>query len=217
MGSFYSLPPSCGKQLFKMPDCVLIGSGLFFRQGERGASRSLCPVLFPDALHQGFSIPPNPSEDIDRPGASGRPLNAAVCKRRRFKKRIAASETGGGQSHPCVGMQSLNGVNTQAPPPRAIAVSVGFEYESCLDLILWEKRTAALQGYELDASSMGGWTLDKHHILDVQNGEQTFISLKIIITAIKTTAEMTNGTNVCTRFKNKMVRKMWCADIFHLY
>uniref|UniRef100_A0A672SQP1 Teneurin transmembrane protein 3 n=1 Tax=Sinocyclocheilus grahami TaxID=75366 RepID=A0A672SQP1_SINGR len=62
-------------------------------------------------------------------------------------------------------------------------VSVGFEYESCLDLILWEKRTAILQGYELDASSMGGWTLDKHHILDVQNGilykgngENVFIS-----------------------------------------
>ncbi|RXM34198.1 Teneurin-3 [Acipenser ruthenus] len=49
-------------------------------------------------------------------------------------------------------------------------VSVGFEYESCLDLILWEKRTAILQGYELDASNMGGWTPDKHHVLDVQNG-----------------------------------------------
>ncbi|XP_070769257.1 teneurin-3 isoform X7 [Enoplosus armatus] len=49
-------------------------------------------------------------------------------------------------------------------------VSVGFEYESCLDLILWEKRTAILQGYELDASNVGGWTLDKHHILDLQNG-----------------------------------------------
>ncbi|XP_053714235.1 teneurin-3-like isoform X3 [Synchiropus splendidus] len=62
-------------------------------------------------------------------------------------------------------------------------VSVGFEYESCLDLILWEKRTALLQGYELDASNIGGWTLDKHHILDVQegilykgNGENVFIS-----------------------------------------
>ncbi|XP_056620478.1 teneurin-3 isoform X3 [Triplophysa dalaica] len=62
-------------------------------------------------------------------------------------------------------------------------VSVGFEYESCLDLILWEKRTAILQGYELDASNMGGWTLDKHHVLDVQNGilykgngENVFIS-----------------------------------------
>ncbi|KAK2891083.1 hypothetical protein Q8A67_013726 [Cirrhinus molitorella] len=49
-------------------------------------------------------------------------------------------------------------------------VSVGFEYESCLNVILWEKRTATLQGYELEASNMGGWSLDKHHILDVPNG-----------------------------------------------
>lgn len=52
-----------------------------------------------------------------------------------------------------------------------LSVSVGYEYESCLDLTLWEKRTAVLQGYELDASNMGGWTLDKHHVLDVQNGK----------------------------------------------
>ncbi|KAM8848733.1 teneurin-3 isoform 2-T2 [Synchiropus picturatus] len=64
-------------------------------------------------------------------------------------------------------------------------VSVGYEYESCLDLVLWEKRTAVLQGYELDASNMGGWMLDKHHILDVQkgilykgSGENQFISLQ---------------------------------------
>ncbi|XP_021439786.2 teneurin-3-like isoform X2 [Oncorhynchus mykiss] len=64
-------------------------------------------------------------------------------------------------------------------------VSVGYEYESCLDVILWEKRTAILQGYELDASNMGGWMLDKHHVLDIQNGilykgsgENQFISLQ---------------------------------------
>ncbi|XP_059502567.1 teneurin-4 isoform X6 [Stegostoma tigrinum] len=62
-------------------------------------------------------------------------------------------------------------------------VSVGYEYESCPDLILWEKRTAVLQGYELDASNLGGWTLDKHHALNIQssilhkgNGENNFIS-----------------------------------------
>ncbi|XP_073476803.1 teneurin-2 isoform X4 [Aquarana catesbeiana] len=49
-------------------------------------------------------------------------------------------------------------------------VSVGFEYETCLGLILWEKRTAALQGYELDPSNLGGWSLDKHHILNVKSG-----------------------------------------------
>lgn len=60
----------------------------------------------------------------------------------------------------------------------SLTVSVGYEYESCLDLTLWEKRTAILQGYELDASNMGGWTLDKHHVLDVQNGK-FLLTLKV--------------------------------------
>lgn len=51
------------------------------------------------------------------------------------------------------------------------AVSVGYEYESCPDLILWEKRTAILQGYEIEASKLGGWSLDKHHALNIQTGE----------------------------------------------
>ncbi|XP_061484946.1 teneurin-4 isoform X1 [Rhineura floridana] len=62
-------------------------------------------------------------------------------------------------------------------------VSVGYEYESCPDLILWEKRTAVLQGYEIDASKLGGWSLDSHHALNIQsgilhkgNGENQFIS-----------------------------------------
>ncbi|XP_048370698.1 teneurin-1 [Sphaerodactylus townsendi] len=62
-------------------------------------------------------------------------------------------------------------------------VSVGYEYETCPDFILWEKRTVVLQGFELDASNLGGWSLDKHHILNTQsgivhkgNGENIFIS-----------------------------------------
>ncbi|XP_035288814.1 teneurin-4 isoform X4 [Anguilla anguilla] len=62
-------------------------------------------------------------------------------------------------------------------------ISVGFEYELCPDLILWEKRTAVLQGYESVASNLGGWALDKHHALNIQsgilhkgNGENNFIS-----------------------------------------
>eukprot|EP00062_Callorhinchus_milii_P001146 gi/632936225/ref/XP_007893009.1/ PREDICTED: teneurin-1 [Callorhinchus milii] len=62
-------------------------------------------------------------------------------------------------------------------------VSVGYEYETCPDLILREKRTAVLQGFEKDASNLGGWSLDKHHVLNVQsgilhkgNGENHFIS-----------------------------------------
>lgn len=60
-------------------------------------------------------------------------------------------------------------------------MSVGYEYESCLDLTLWEKRTAILQGYELDASNMGGWTLDKHHVLDVQNGKEFIFFLIVLL------------------------------------
>ncbi|XP_031714021.1 teneurin-2 [Anarrhichthys ocellatus] len=52
----------------------------------------------------------------------------------------------------------------------AAVVSVGYEYESCASLILWEKRTATLQGYELDPTSLGGWSLDKHHILNTRSG-----------------------------------------------
>ncbi|KAM5146383.1 teneurin-1 isoform 2-T2 [Mantella aurantiaca] len=62
-------------------------------------------------------------------------------------------------------------------------VSVGYEYESCPDLVLWEKRTVTLQGFEMDASNLGGWTFNKHHILNPQNGilykgdgENVFIS-----------------------------------------
>lgn len=57
-------------------------------------------------------------------------------------------------------------------------VSVGFEYESCPDLILWEKRTAVLQGYETTASKLGGWTVDKHHALNIQSGESTKYSFE---------------------------------------
>ncbi|XP_015674820.1 teneurin-2, partial [Protobothrops mucrosquamatus] len=49
-------------------------------------------------------------------------------------------------------------------------VSVGFEYETCPSLILWEKRTALLQGFELDPSNLGGWSLDKHHVLNIKSG-----------------------------------------------
>ncbi|XP_029439692.1 teneurin-2 [Rhinatrema bivittatum] len=49
-------------------------------------------------------------------------------------------------------------------------VSVGFEYETCPGLILWEKRTTVLQGFELIPSNLGGWSLDKHHILNVRSG-----------------------------------------------
>ncbi|XP_058297334.1 teneurin-1 [Hylobates moloch] len=48
-------------------------------------------------------------------------------------------------------------------------VSVGYEYETCPDFILWEQRTVVLQGFEMDASNLGGWSLNKHHILNPQS------------------------------------------------
>ncbi|NXA45903.1 TEN1 protein, partial [Nothocercus julius] len=62
-------------------------------------------------------------------------------------------------------------------------VSVGYEYETCPDFILWEKRTVILQGFEMDAANLGGWSINKHHVLNPQsgilhkgNGENMFIS-----------------------------------------
>ncbi|KAF3838050.1 hypothetical protein F7725_009818 [Dissostichus mawsoni] len=62
-------------------------------------------------------------------------------------------------------------------------VSVGYEYESCPGVIQWERRTALMQGFELVPSNLGGWSLDKHHALNIRsgilhkgNGENVFLS-----------------------------------------
>ncbi|XP_026066564.1 teneurin-1-like isoform X1 [Carassius auratus] len=67
-------------------------------------------------------------------------------------------------------------------------VSVGYEYESCLDVVLWEKRVAQLQGFELMPSNLGGWTLNHHHVLNLEsgilhkgNGENVFISQQPLV------------------------------------
>lgn len=52
-----------------------------------------------------------------------------------------------------------------------VSVSVGYEYESCPGVIHWERRTALMQGFELVPSSLGGWSLDKHHALNIRSGE----------------------------------------------
>lgn len=70
-------------------------------------------------------------------------------------------------------MEHIPFINSGGVSRSVRLVSVGFEYESCPDLILWEKRTAVLQGYETTASKLGGWTLDKHHALNIQSGEST--------------------------------------------
>uniref|UniRef100_A0A8C5F4S5 Teneurin transmembrane protein 1 n=1 Tax=Gadus morhua TaxID=8049 RepID=A0A8C5F4S5_GADMO len=62
-------------------------------------------------------------------------------------------------------------------------VSVGYEYETCPGVVQWERRTAMMQGFELVPSNLGGWSLDKHHALNIAsgilhkgNGENVFLS-----------------------------------------
>uniref|UniRef100_A0A8D3EBD1 Teneurin transmembrane protein 1 n=1 Tax=Scophthalmus maximus TaxID=52904 RepID=A0A8D3EBD1_SCOMX len=62
-------------------------------------------------------------------------------------------------------------------------VSVGYEYESCPGFVQWERRTALMQGFELVPSNLGGWSLDKHHTINIHsgilhkgNGENVFLS-----------------------------------------
>ncbi|KAM7418046.1 hypothetical protein PAMA_017607 [Pampus argenteus] len=62
-------------------------------------------------------------------------------------------------------------------------VSVGYEFEACPGVIQWERRTALMQGFELVPSNLGGWSLDKHHALNIRsgilhkgNGENVFLS-----------------------------------------
>lgn len=56
-----------------------------------------------------------------------------------------------------------------------VSVSVGYEYESCPGFIQWERRTALMQGFELVPSNLGGWSLDKHHALNIRSGEYKHI------------------------------------------
>nr|CAD7259172.1 unnamed protein product [Timema shepardi] len=54
-------------------------------------------------------------------------------------------------------------------------ISVGYQYSSCPS-ILWETQTAVLQGFDVDISDVGGWSLDIHHHYNfhegvLQNGE----------------------------------------------
>ena len=65
---------------------------------------------------------------------------------------------------------TFRSVSVPVLTPGVSAVSVGYEYESCASLVLWEKRIALLQGFELDPTNLGGWSLDKHHILNTRSG-----------------------------------------------
>ncbi|XP_068081732.1 teneurin-a [Anabrus simplex] len=48
-------------------------------------------------------------------------------------------------------------------------ISVGYQYSSCPSVI-WETQTAMLQGFDVDISDVGGWSLDVHHHYNFHEG-----------------------------------------------
>ncbi|XP_055525741.1 teneurin-a isoform X2 [Wyeomyia smithii] len=48
-------------------------------------------------------------------------------------------------------------------------ISVGYEHSTCKDII-WETQTVKLQGFDVDISDIGGWSLDIHHHYNFHEG-----------------------------------------------
>ncbi|XP_049862885.1 teneurin-a isoform X3 [Schistocerca gregaria] len=48
-------------------------------------------------------------------------------------------------------------------------ISVGYQYSSC-PAVIWETQTAMLQGFDVDISDVGGWSLDIHHHYNFHEG-----------------------------------------------
>ncbi|XP_023702268.1 teneurin-a isoform X2 [Cryptotermes secundus] len=48
-------------------------------------------------------------------------------------------------------------------------ISVGYQYSSC-PAVVWETQTATLQGFDVDISDVGGWSLDIHHHYNFHEG-----------------------------------------------
>lgn len=48
-------------------------------------------------------------------------------------------------------------------------VSIGYQYETCGNVI-WETQTATMEGFTVDISDIGGWSLDVHHHYNFHEG-----------------------------------------------
>ncbi|KAG8307286.1 hypothetical protein J6590_024932 [Homalodisca vitripennis] len=48
-------------------------------------------------------------------------------------------------------------------------ISVGYEHATCPNIV-WETQTAMLQGFDVDISDVGGWSLDIHHHYNFHEG-----------------------------------------------
>ncbi|KAH0999481.1 hypothetical protein HUJ04_001365 [Dendroctonus ponderosae] len=51
----------------------------------------------------------------------------------------------------------------------AAKVSIGYQHESCHDLV-WTTQTAEIKGFDVDISDIGGWGLDIHHHYNFHEG-----------------------------------------------
>lgn len=48
-------------------------------------------------------------------------------------------------------------------------ISIGYEHSTCANIV-WETQTATLQGFDVDISDVGGWSLDIHHHYNFHEG-----------------------------------------------
>lgn len=48
-------------------------------------------------------------------------------------------------------------------------ISIGYQYSNCANVI-WETQTATLNGFVVDISDIGGWSLDVHHHYNFHEG-----------------------------------------------
>uniref|UniRef100_A0A8D8XG00 Tenascin-like protein n=1 Tax=Cacopsylla melanoneura TaxID=428564 RepID=A0A8D8XG00_9HEMI len=48
-------------------------------------------------------------------------------------------------------------------------ISIGYKHESCSSIV-WETQTCTLQGFDVDISDIGGWSLDVHHHYNFHEG-----------------------------------------------
>lgn len=56
-------------------------------------------------------------------------------------------------------------------------MSIGYEYKTC-NQIVWEVQMAVLQGFDVDISDIGGWSLDVHHHYNFHEGKWEFVKIK---------------------------------------
>ncbi|KAL1116307.1 hypothetical protein AAG570_005802 [Ranatra chinensis] len=68
-------------------------------------------------------------------------------------------------------------------------ISVGYQHSTCPNIV-WETQTATLQGFDVDISDVGGWSLDIHHHYNfhegiLQKGDGSTVHLKQLARSVK--------------------------------